>query len=92
MVHINNANFLTFMEEARFAYFGVVLKRDKDNLNFAAIIARIEIDYNNQICLGSKVVVYTRCLRIGEKSGDIENLIVVEKGNENKIATAALLK
>jgi len=35
------------MEEARFAYFGVVLKRDKDNLNFAAIIARIEMDYNN---------------------------------------------
>jgi len=29
---------------------------------------------------------------MGEKSGDIENLIVVEKGNENKIATAALLK
>jgi len=27
---------------------------------------------------------------MGEKSGDIENLIVIEKGNENKIATAAL--
>ncbi|MCH8035080.1 MAG: acyl-CoA thioesterase [Bacteroidetes bacterium] len=92
MAHVNNATFLTFLEEARFAYFGVVLKRDKDILNLEAIIARIEIDYKNQICLGDKVVVYTRCFRIGEKSGDIENLIVVENGNENKIAAAALSK
>jgi acyl-CoA thioesterase FadM len=66
LAHISNATFFTFMEEARFAYFGVVLKRDKDILNFAAIIACIEIDYNNQNCLGAKFVVYTHCLRIGE--------------------------
>ena len=92
MGHVNNATFLTFLEEARFAYFREVLKRDRDNLNFEAIIARIEIDYKNQICLGDKVVVYTRCPRIGEKSGDIENLIVVEKETENKIASSALSK
>jgi len=92
MGHVNNATFLTFLEEARFAYFSAVLKRDLSNLNFEAIIARIEIDYKNQICLGDKVAVYTRCPRIGEKSGDIENLIVVEKGTENKIAASALSK
>ncbi len=92
MGHVNNATFLTFLEEARFAYFSAVLKRDLSNLNFEAIIARIEIDYKNQICLGDKVAVYTRCSRIGEKSGDIENLIVVEKGTENKIAASALSK
>ncbi len=80
------------MEEARFAYFRAVLRRDRDYLNFEAIIARIEIDYNNQICLGDKVVACKRCARIGEKSGDIENLIVVEKGKENKIAATALSK
>ena len=92
MGHVKNAIFLTFLEEARFAYFRAVLTRDRDNLNFEAIIARIEIDYKNQICLGDKVVVYTRCPRIGEKSGDIENLIVIEEGNENKIAASALSK
>jgi acyl-CoA thioester hydrolase len=92
MGHVNNATFLTFLEEARFAYFSAVLKRDLSNLNFEAIIARIEIDYRNQICLGDKVSVYTRCPRIGEKSGDIENLIVVEKETENKIAASALSK
>ena len=92
MGHVNNATFLTFLEEARFAYFGAVLKRDLSNLNFEAIIARIEIDYKNQICLGDKVVVYTRCPRIGEKSGDIENIIVVEKGNEKIISASALSK
>ncbi len=92
MGHVNNATFLTFLEEARFAYFRAVLKRNRDYLNFEAIIARIEIDYKNQICLDDKVVVYTRCPRIGVKSGDIENLIVVEKGTENKIAAFALSK
>jgi len=92
MGHVNNAIFLTFLEEARIAYFRAVLKRDRDSINFEAIIARIEIDYKNQICLGDKVVVYTRCPRIGEKSNDIENLIVVEKGTENKIAASALSK
>ncbi len=92
MGHVNNATFLTFLEEARFAFFRAVLKSDRDYLNFEAIIARIEIDYKNQICLDDKVVVYTRCPKIGVKSGDIENLIVVEKGTENKIAAFALSK
>jgi len=57
MGHVNNATFLTFMEEARFAYFRAVLTRDQDYLNFEAIIARIEIDFKNQICPDDKVVV-----------------------------------
>lgn len=92
MGHVNNATFLTFLEEARFAFFRAVLKKDVDKINFEAIIARIEIDYKNQICLGDKVDVYTRCPRIGEKSGDIENLIVVEKGSKKIIAAFALSK
>jgi acyl-CoA thioester hydrolase len=92
MGHVNNATFLIFLEEARFAYFKAVLKRDQDNINFEAIIARIEIDYKNQICPGDKVIVYTRCPRIGEKSGDIENIIVVKKGNEKIISASALSK
>ncbi|GMR25740.1 MAG: thioesterase family protein [Ignavibacteria bacterium] len=92
MGHVNNATFLTFLEEARFAYFRAVIKRDRDYLKFEAIIARIEIDYKNQICLNDKVVVFTRCPRIGVKSADIENLIVVKKETENKIAAFALSK
>ncbi len=92
MGHVNNATFLTFLEEARFAYFRAVIKRDRDYLKFEAIIARIEIDYKNQICLNDKVVVFTRCPRIGIKSADIENLIVVKKETENKIAAFALSK
>lgn len=92
MGHVNNAIFLTFLEEARIAYFRAVLKKDQDYLKFEAIIARIEIDYKNQICLEDKVVVYTRCPKIGVKSADIENLIVVNKETENKIAAFALSK
>ncbi len=92
MGHVNNATFLTFLEEARFAYFRAVIKRDRDYLKFEAIIARIEIDYKNQICLNDKVVVFTRCSRIGIKSADIENLIIVKKETENKIAAFALSK
>ena len=90
--HVNNATFLTFLEESRFAYFGSLLKRNVHDLNFEAIIARIEIDYKHQICLGDKIAVYTRCSRLGKKSGNIENIIVIEKGIGNKIAAVALSK
>jgi len=33
MVHINNANFLTFMEEARFAYFRIVFLLVRYDIN-----------------------------------------------------------
>ena len=92
MGHVNNATFLSYLEESRIAYFSDVLKRNFNNLGFGGIVARIEIDYKYQIGLGNKVTVYARCKGIGEKSMDIENIIVVRKADKNITAAYALLK
>jgi len=92
MGHVNNATFLSYLEESRIAYFGEVLKKDFNDLGFEGIVARIEIDYKSQICLGDKVIVYARCGKIGNKSMDMENLIVVDKGDKKIRAAYALTK
>jgi len=92
MGHVNNATFLSYLEESRIAYFSDVLNKNFNDLGFGGILARIEIDYKHQICLGDEVAVYTRCKRIGEKSMDVENIIVVRKEDKNIIAAYALSK
>ena len=92
MGHVNNASYLSYLEEARLAYYNHVLKMDTDNLDFNAVIARIEIDYIDQIRLGDNVEVYTRTAKIGNKSSDVEHLIVVASGGDKKIAAKALTK
>ena len=92
MGHVNNASYLSYLEEARLAYYNHVLKMDADNLDFNAVIARIEIDYIDQIRLGDNVEVYTRTAKIGNKSSDVEHLIVVANNGNKKIAAKALTK
>ena len=92
MGHVNNASYLSYLEEARLAYYNHVLKMDTDNLDFNAVIARIEIDYIDQIRLGDNVEVYTRTAKIGNKSSDVEHLIVVANNGNKKIAAKALTK
>ncbi len=92
MGHVNNAAFLTYLEEARFAYYNHVLNIDTNKLEFNAVIARIEIDYLEQIKLGDNVEVYTRTAKIGSKSSDIEHLIVISSSQGRKIAAKAFTK
>ena len=92
MGHVNNAAYLSYLEEARFAYYNHVLGIDTNKLEFNAVIARIEIDYIEQIKLGETVEVYTRTSKIGNKSSDVEHLIVVISGQDRKIAARAFTK
>lgn len=92
MGHVNNAAYLSYLEEARIGYFNDILNYSKNNLAFGAVIARIEIDYISQIKLGDEVEVYTRCLKIGNKSSDLDNLIVIKKDRQNIIASHSITK
>ena len=92
MRHVNNATYLTFIEEARIAYFNEVLGREKSSLNYSAIVARIEIDYLQPINLGDKLEVLTRVSKLGNKSTDVENLIMIERKGERLAAASALTK
>ncbi len=92
MGHVNNASYLSYLEEARLAYYNHVVGLDTNKLEFDAVVARIEIDYLEQIRLGDKVEVYTRTGKLGNKSSDVEHLIVIVDKENRKIAASALTK
>ena len=92
MGHVNNAAYLSYLEEARLAYYNQVLQMNTNNLEFDAVVSRIEIDYIEQIRLGDEVEVYTRTAKIGNKSSDVEHLIVVAGEKGRKIAARAMTK
>lgn len=86
MGHVNNANYLTFIELARVKYFEDVVGTDKKwSQQVGIILARIEIDYKAPVFLHDTVFVYTRCSRIGNKSLTLDWVIVREKQNQEEV-------
>jgi acyl-CoA thioester hydrolase len=92
MRHVNNATYLSYLEEARIAYFKDVLEKPKDGLDFEAVVARIEINYHQPIVLGDEVEVVTRVSKMGTKSSDVEHLILVERNGTKIVAASSLTK
>jgi len=92
MHHVNNATYLSYLEEARIAYFKDVLDKPKNGLDFEAVIAKIEINYHLPIMLGDEVEVATRVSKMGNKSSDVEHLILVNKNGMKVVAASALTK
>jgi acyl-CoA thioester hydrolase len=74
--HVNNANYLTYFEQARVSYFNEVISWDYDWSKSGIILAKAEIDYIIPIQFKDEVTVYTRCSRMGTKSFDLEYRIV----------------
>lgn len=86
--HVNNAKYLTYLEQSRISY---IRDRGLWNGSLSAqglIIARIEIDYRAPISMeDGQTVVWTRVSRIGNKSFDMAQLVLVERAG--KVITAA---
>lgn len=95
MGHVNNANYLTYIELARVKYFEEVVGTDKKwSQQVGIILARIEIDYKAPVFLHDTIFVYTRCSRLGSKSLTLDWAVVREKsGKEETVAqgTAVLV-
>lgn len=87
MQHVNNATYLTYLEEARIEYFNEIFGRSKSDLNFQAVVGKIEINYLYPIVLGDDVEIFTRVSKFGNKSVDVEHLITINK--DNKIINSA---
>lgn len=92
MQHVNNATYLTFLEEARIDYFNCLFNRKRDSLDFKAVVGRIEINYIYPIVLGDDVEVLTRVSKIGTKSFDVEHIITIKKNNEFIPAATSVTK
>ncbi len=87
--HINNANFLTYIEEARIKYFNHIVHWNYDWSKKGIILARIEIDYKVPVNFKDNVIVKTRCTRIGLKSITLDyELLMIAENHETILASA----
>ena len=77
MGHVNNAVFLTYIEQARVAVFAAVgAATELDDMNL--IIARVEIDFKAPVRLGQEVEISVRASRFGTKSFDFDYVLRVD--------------
>lgn len=91
MGHVNNANYLTYIELARVKYFEDVVGTDKKwSQQVGIILARIEIDYKAPVFLHDALFVYTRCSRMGTKSITLDWVIVREKLKAEEIVAQGI--
>jgi acyl-CoA thioester hydrolase len=71
MGHVNNAVFLTYLEQARFHFLehlGLAHIEQEPPL----ILARVEIDFRSQATFGDELRIGVRSGRVGTKSFDLE--------------------
>jgi acyl-CoA thioester hydrolase len=67
MGHVNNAVFLTYLEEARIAYL-LPFGADVSNM----ILARVEIDFRAPVRMGDRLEIGVRPSGVGTKSFELE--------------------
>ena len=73
--HINNAVYLTYIEDARTTLF----KRwNLKGQNKSVIVASLKIDYFTQIKHPSKLIIGSKISRIGNSSFDIQSAIFID--------------
>lgn len=75
MGHLNNAKYLTYIEQARVEYVIQVCGWSGAWSDLGMILAKMTIEFKRPVLYGDKVVVYTRCSRIGSKSFDLEYVL-----------------
>ena len=73
--HVNNATFLSYIEDARITFF----KRWSIDLKEKSlIVASVKIDYLEQLEHPSNIIIGQKVARLGTKSFDIQSAIFVE--------------
>lgn len=66
--HVNNAVYLSYLEEARAAYYQALRGLEPELPEFKTLVARSELDYLRPILLGQAVEVRVRVSAVGNKS------------------------
>jgi len=85
--HVNNKHYLGFLEEARIKYYRDVMGMEANVMDFGAVVARVEINYLAPIQYEDNIEVWSRCSKIGNKSYDIEAVIL--RNENDKIVPVA---
>ena len=86
--HVNNAKYLTYLEMARIDYSTSLWQRSRER---GLIIAKIGIEYKLPLFAGDDVHVFTRTVRIGNRSFETEQWIMRREAEELQIAAQAFV-
>lgn len=88
--HVNNATYLTYLEQARIRYFRDLAMWDGQSpSDTGLIVAKITLEYKASLDLDdAPVTVWSRCSRLGNRSFDMQHRIVATHA-ENKLAATA---
>ncbi len=90
--HVNNAVYLTYLEQARVDYTRRELGLwDGGGGQIGLIMARVEIDFKLPLFAGDDVHVFTRTIRLGNRSGVTEQWIMRLKDDQLQLASRALV-
>ena len=83
--HVNNAVYLTYLENARIGYLRDVLGIESVE-DLLVIVAKVNIDFRTRASLAETLEVGARVSRIGTKSFDLDHEI---RGPDGRLVTAA---
>jgi acyl-CoA thioester hydrolase len=84
--HVNNAVFLTYMEQARITYMNEQHLWDGSDSGLGVIMARIALDYKLPLIAADEVHVFSRCVRLGNRSFEIEQQIIRIRDGQQAIS------
>jgi acyl-CoA thioester hydrolase len=85
--HVNNAVYLTYLEQARVQYMADMRMWDARVSRMGLIMARVVLDYKLPLLATDRVAtVFSRVSRLGNKSFDMAQLITRRVNDEYEIA------
>jgi thioesterase III len=76
--HVNNARFLEFLEEGRWAFFEESPKFNEWPKGSGFVVANININYRQPATLGDTLEIRTRISDLGSKSGTLRQEITLQ--------------
>jgi acyl-CoA thioester hydrolase len=83
--HVNNAVYLTYLENARIGYMREVLGIESLE-DLLVIVAKVNIDFRSRASLGEVLEIGARVSRIGSKSFDLDHEV---RGPDARLVAAA---
>lgn len=91
--HVNNANYLSYMELGRMSYIKEVYKDSVDWNREGFILANAVIDFKLPILISDTVEVNVRTTRMGTKSLSMEYIFIKtdKKGNQSVAASGSTI-
>lgn len=90
--HLNNAKYLTYMEQGRISYLKHLgLWESGSFLDLGIILADVHITFRHEVCYGEPVRVGVRISRLGNKSLDMHYLLENSQSGQEYASGSSVL-